>query len=64
GNLAQAERSFRPSRNNAFAEGADDAVRLALRGRPDPFRGEAARDFAAIAEAVYGPLRAHLEEAA
>ena len=40
-----------------WAEGADDALRLALRGR-DPFSdGEALRDFARIAGIVFGAMQ-------
>jgi exodeoxyribonuclease V gamma subunit len=61
--VAAAAREFRPaaaSKGAAFAEGTDPWVRLALRGRPDPFGPSGEADFIACARAVYDPLRACL----
>jgi exodeoxyribonuclease V gamma subunit len=59
-NLAKAAAAFRPGRFAEHAESADDGVRLAWRGRPDPL-AEPAAEFVQLAHAVYGPLRACLE---
>jgi exodeoxyribonuclease V gamma subunit len=56
---AEAARAiWRPDPQNPFAEGADAAVRLALRGVADPLDG----DFEALAAAVFVPLLDHLAE--
>ena len=63
GRLDKARAAWAPARRTAFAEGDHPAYRLALRGVADPLGG----DFAALALAVFGPLRALLgggEEAA
>jgi len=52
---------FRPGGFNEFAEGEDAGIRLALRGRPDPFAPEVVDEFYANATAVFEPLRACLE---
>lgn len=57
GDLKAARDAFEPGRFRAHAEGADAAVRLAWRGRGDPLGG----DFAAVAWAVFGPLREHVQ---
>jgi exodeoxyribonuclease V gamma subunit len=54
-----ARRSWRASEHNRFAEEADPAYRLALRGVAEPLDAE----FEALAAAVFGPLREHLQEA-
>jgi exodeoxyribonuclease V gamma subunit len=54
-----AERVFRPapeSPTGRYAESNDAGVRLALRGRPDPFEPGATTEFVQCAEAVFGPL--------
>lgn len=56
----KADQAWTPSDRRPFAEGADPAHRLALRGCPEPL-DEA---FAALAHAVYDPLRDHLTEEA
>jgi exodeoxyribonuclease V gamma subunit len=62
--LAKAEAEFRPNKERRSpAESEDDAVQLALRGRPGPLAPACIDEFAAIAHAVYDPLRAHLERA-
>jgi exodeoxyribonuclease V gamma subunit len=43
----------------AFGEGEDPAYRLALRGVEEPLD----EDFEALAQAVFGPLREHLQDA-
>ena len=53
--------AFRPGGFNEFAEGADAGIRLALRGRPDPFAPEVVEAFYANARAVFEPLAACLE---
>jgi exodeoxyribonuclease V gamma subunit len=57
--LGAARRSWRASEHNRFAEEADPAYRLALRGVTEPLDAE----FEALAAAVFGPLREHLQEA-
>jgi exodeoxyribonuclease V gamma subunit len=52
GSMAAAARAWTPTRDRPFAEGADPAYRLALRGLGDPLAG----DFADLAQRVYGPL--------
>ena len=52
-----AMKRWRGRDDGGWAEGADDAQRLALRGR-DPFAdGEALRDFARIAGIVFGAVQ-------
>ena len=52
-----AMKQWRGRDDGGWAEGADDALRLALRGR-DPFAdGEALRDFARIAGIVFGAVQ-------
>ena len=58
---AKAAATFRPGGFNEFAEGRDAGIRLALRGRPDPFATEVVDEFYANAQAIFGPLRACLE---
>jgi exodeoxyribonuclease V gamma subunit len=58
---ARAIAAFRPGSHNDYAEGNDAGVRLALRGRPDPFSPEAVPAFYANAAAVFEPLLACLE---
>lgn len=57
GSFRAAHEAFEPTRHHAHAEGADAAVRLVWRGRGDAL-GD---DFAALAAAVFGPLREHIE---
>ena len=54
---AKAIARFRPNAFNDFAEGQDAGIRLALRGRPDPFAPDVVDEFYANAQAVFGPLR-------
>jgi exodeoxyribonuclease V gamma subunit len=61
GDLARAIAEFRPGPHNDYAEGDDAGVRLALRGRPDPFSDAAVSAFTANAQAVFAPLRDCLE---
>jgi len=58
---AKAAAVFRPGGFNEYAEGEDAGIRLALRGRPDPFSPEVVDEFYAHAMAVFEPLRACLE---
>jgi len=58
--LGTARRSWRAGEHNRFAEEADPAYRLALRGVAEPLDAE----FETLAAAVFGPLREHLQEAA
>src|SRR5574337_1865026 len=58
GSLATARRVWTPRPDMPFAEGADPAYRLALRGRGDPLAGE----FAALAQAVFAPALRALEQ--
>jgi exodeoxyribonuclease V gamma subunit len=58
--LPAAQRAWRASDHNRFAEEADPAYRLALRGVVEPLDAR----FEALAMAVFGPLREHLREAA
>jgi exodeoxyribonuclease V gamma subunit len=58
--LYQTVQAWTPSERRPFAEGADPAHRLALRGCPEPLDDA----FAALAHAVYDPLRDHLTEEA
>jgi exodeoxyribonuclease V gamma subunit len=65
--IDKAAREFRPAPSSPgarFAEGADPWIRLALRGRPDPFGPSGEADFIACARAVFDPLRACLAEVA
>jgi len=57
---AKAVAVFRPGGFNEFAEGDDAGIRLALRGRPDPFAPEVVEAFYDNARAVFEPLRACL----
>jgi len=59
--LAKAIAEFRPGASMPYAEGQDAGVRLALRGRPDPFSNAVVNDFYDCARAVFEPLRACLE---
>ncbi len=54
-----AQRVWHASEYNRFAEEADPAYRLALRGVAEPLDAE----FEALAAAVFGPLRQHLPQA-
>jgi exodeoxyribonuclease V gamma subunit len=61
--IARAAQEFRPGATTpgaAWAESADAGIRLALRGRPDPFGPAGASDLVACARAVFDPLRACL----
>jgi exodeoxyribonuclease V gamma subunit len=57
GSFDAARKAFEPTRHHPHAEGADAAIRLVWRGRGD-LLGD---DFAALAQAVFGPLREHIE---
>lgn len=59
-NAARARSAWQASDRNPFAESADPAYRLALRGLPDPM-GEGWDAFDACARAVFEPLLAHCE---
>lgn len=59
-NLAKALAAWTPSEHRRFAEGADAAHRLALRGRPDVLDPA----FIALAHQVFDPLRESLAAAA
>jgi exodeoxyribonuclease V gamma subunit len=52
GSLPAAGRVWTPTKDRPFAEGADPAYRLALRGRGDALAGE----FATLAVSVFGPV--------
>jgi len=54
---AKAIATFRPGAFNEFAEGRDAGIRLALRGRPDPFSPGQVGEFYDNALAIFGPLR-------
>jgi len=61
--VARAAQVYRPSGNlpgAAWAEGNEAGVRLALRGRPDPFGPAGEAELVACARAVFDPLRACL----
>jgi exodeoxyribonuclease V gamma subunit len=58
GSIAAARRTWTPTPDRPFAEGADPAYRLALRGRGDPLGGE----FEALATTVFGPALRALAE--
>jgi exodeoxyribonuclease V gamma subunit len=58
---AKAAAVFRPGGFSGYAEGEDAGIRLALRGRPDPFSPEVVDEFYGNAMAVFEPLRACLE---
>ena len=60
GSLSAATQAWRVSKHRPFAEGADAAYRLGLRGRPDPL-GPGLEEFDACARAVIDPLLACLE---
>ena len=60
--VSKAIAAFRPGGFNEYAEGKDAGYVLALRGRPDPFSPPAIDEFIANADAVFGPLRACLEQ--
>jgi exodeoxyribonuclease V gamma subunit len=57
--LPGARRAWHATPHQPFAEGADAAYRLALRGIDDPLDAE----FEALAHAVFTPLLAHLQDA-
>ena len=59
-NAARARSAWQASDRNQFAESADPAYRLALRGLPDPM-DEGWDAFDASARAVFEPLLAHCE---
>jgi exodeoxyribonuclease V gamma subunit len=59
--LKAALKTWRPGPFRAFAEGADAAYRLALRGRGDPF-GPGLAEFHTLAHAVFDPLRECIDE--
>lgn len=59
--LSKASAAWRATARQPFAEQADPAHRLALRGLPDPL-GEGLPRFEAAAEAVLGPLLRHLDD--
>jgi exodeoxyribonuclease V gamma subunit len=52
GSMPSAVKAWQPTRDRPFAEGADAAYRLALRGHGDALAGE----FAELAERVFGPV--------
>ena len=56
--LRAARKAWHPTLYQPFAEGADPAYRLALRGVDDPLDAE----FVSLAQAVFGPLRQHLQD--
>ncbi|MFZ2649414.1 MAG: exodeoxyribonuclease V subunit gamma [Burkholderiaceae bacterium] len=58
-NRYRAEQAWRVSKDRPYAEGADSAYRLALRGPVEPLNDE----FFALAKAVFGPLREHVDAA-
>lgn len=58
--LSAAIQAWRPTEKRPWAEGADPAYRLALRGRPDPL-GPGLGPFDACAHAVFDPLRDAIE---
>lgn len=53
--LTAATQTWRMSKHRPYAEGADAAYRLALRGRPDPL-GPGQEEFHACAHKVFDPL--------
>jgi exodeoxyribonuclease V gamma subunit len=59
--LAAANSAWRSTPDRPFGEDADAAIRLALRGRPDPL-GAGLGDFRACAHAVFDPLLACLDD--
>jgi exodeoxyribonuclease V gamma subunit len=59
--LGKASAAWHATARNPFAEQADAAHRLALRGLPDPL-GDGLPRFEAAAEAVLGPLLQHLDD--
>jgi exodeoxyribonuclease V gamma subunit len=59
--MTAAAAAWNPTDHAPHAEGADPWYRLALRGRADPLAGPDSR-FDACARAVFGPLRAHLNQ--
>lgn len=59
GDFGAARAAFEPGRHHPHAEGADAAIRLVWRGRSDLLGDH----FAALAQAVFGPLRAHVDQA-
>ncbi len=59
--LSQARARWRGREGVSVGESADAGYRLALRGQPDPIDGA---EFAALAQAVFGPLLEHLDEPA
>ena len=62
GSLAKAQGAWRASARQPFAEQADAAHRLALRGLPDPLGAEGLRRFETTAHAVLDPLLACLDD--
>lgn len=60
-NLNKARGKWQPSPRNPYAEGADAAYRLALRGKADPFATEGQGAFISLAKRVLQPLLHHLE---
>jgi len=64
--VARAAQVFRPPANvpsARWAEGNEAGIRLALRGRPDPFGPAGSAELVACARAVFDPLRACLDQA-
>jgi exodeoxyribonuclease V gamma subunit len=61
GSLSAAAGVWRSSKDRPFGEDADAAIRLALRGRPDPL-GAGFAEFHACAHAVFDPLLACLDD--
>lgn len=59
--LSKATAAWRATARQPFAEQADAAHRLALRGLPDPL-GDGLPRFEATADAVLGPLLQHLDD--
>ena len=62
GTLAKAQGVWRASARQPFAEQADAAHRLVLRGLPDPLGAEGLRRFETTAHAVIDPLLACLDD--
>ena len=67
GTLAAARTEFQPSANPqslGWSESEDAGVRLAWRGRPDPFDSEVSGEFERCARTVFAPLKACLSDEA
>ncbi|MDX5409024.1 MAG: hypothetical protein LPJ94_02240, partial [Thauera sp.] len=57
-NVGAAQRKWSGGQKAAFGEASDPAYRLALRGLAEPLDGE----FFDLADAVFGPMMAYLED--